>query len=203
MMFRQYSGVIKMFRRYWHAYGGCTAVVCSPYFHASLVIAVVVSHIWLSPQWWDIVLSTIPNLTGFTLGGFAIIVTFGDEKFKELIYSLDDEAREPDELGEKDKSPTFVATVGSTFVHFILLQVLSLLAALLAKGTYFVLDSNSIFYRLLLCSNLDINLFLSIGRNMFWFIGFELFVYALVTAVAATFSIFRLIYLYQTYIESK
>lgn len=233
-MFKQYRGIIKMFRRYWRAYGGCAAIGGSPYFHISILITALVSDIWMQPQWWDGVLSIVPNLTGFTLGGFAIIVTFGDDSFKRIVYSVDEEEEaEPEKsslaenriiktvLGlflifrKKDlehcskidkqqrDSHSFIATVGATFVHFILLQIASLIVAILAKGSYFILKTDSRIYLALDNLNFNVPTLLQYGRGVLWFIGYELFIYALVTAIAATFSIFRLIYTYQTYLDSQ
>jgi len=81
---RTYKGVNQLLGRYWVVYGGWPALIWSPYFHLSLVLLVITASQWINPLWWDSVLSIVPNLLGFTLGGFAIFLSFGDDRFKAI-----------------------------------------------------------------------------------------------------------------------
>ena len=191
-MLSQYAGVRKMILRYWDAYGGISAITSSPYLHAALLLTILMSNTWVMPNWWDTVISIMPNLTGFTLGGFAIIVTFGNDEFKQLIYTID----------ETDEH-SFVASIGSTFVHFVMLQVLALILALGAKSTYFVINEECNLCTLL--EKIDVHLLqlMYAARYFVWFISYCIFMYALTTTIAATLAIYRLIYNYQTYINDK
>jgi len=191
-IFKQYKGVGKMFRRYWDAYGGMSAIISSPYLHAAFLFTLLMTGTCLTPGWWEQVISVMPNLTGFTLGGFAIIVTFGDDDFKKVVYTKFDE-----------EEHSFVATIGATFVHFVLLQVLSLILALASKSTFFVLNEHSRAYQALQVCTSDVTQLLVVCRSFWWFISYGIFLYALLTTIAATFAIFRLVYNYQSYLDTK
>lgn len=114
-------------RRYWSAYGGWRAMCHSRYLHAALAITPFCWGSWSEPLWWDTVISVLPNLLGFTLGGFAIFVGFGDERFKASLAEPEDDP----------KQPTVYRQLCATFVHFIFVQVVALLLALVSKGMWF------------------------------------------------------------------
>lgn len=172
-MFKQYKGVASVFKTYWAAYGGLGALLCSPYLHAALLLLALTFHTWSAPQWWEQCLAVLPNLLGFTLGGFAIFIGFGDEKFRAL-------------LAEDDGEPinAYVALC-STFVHFILVQVAALVAAVLAKAWWFYSPWMDIFSEALPWLN-----------AMGWAVGYGLFLYALTSVIAATMHIFRIASMY-------
>jgi len=172
-MFKQYKGVASIFKTYWAAYGGLGALLCSPYLHAALLLLALTTPTWSTPQWWDQSLTVLPNLLGFTLGGFAIFIGFGDEKFRAL-------------LAEDDGEPVnaYVALC-STFVHFILVQLAALVAAVLAKAWWFYAPWMGIFEHAL-------PVLTAIG----WAVGYGLFLYALTSVLAATMHIFRIASMY-------
>ena len=119
----QYTGVVKIFRRYWNAYGGWNSVIFSPYLHFSILFTIVAYGTWTTHNWYDLPISTLPNIIGFSLGGYAIWLALGDDKFKASISGR--------EVGELE-SP-FIK-VNATFVHFIFLQIVALIFALCAKS---------------------------------------------------------------------
>lgn len=172
-MFKQYKGVASIFKTYWAAYGGLGALLCSPYIHVALLLLALTTPTWSAPQWWDQSLAVLPNLLGFTLGGFAIFIGFGDEKFRAL-------------LAEDDGEPVnaYVALC-STFVHFILVQLAALVAAVLAKAWWFYAPWMDYFGQALPVLN-------AIG----WAVGYGLFLYALISVLAATMHIFRIASMY-------
>lgn len=94
-----YKGVLNIFGTYWRAYGGWIALLKSPYFHAALVLLALTFHTWTAEDWWEDVTSVLPNLLGFTLGGFAIFIGFGDERFRALLA-------EPEEDKQGEVRPT-------------------------------------------------------------------------------------------------
>lgn len=171
----EYSSVVQLGRAYWRAYGGLAALVRSPYLHAALIVTLLLFSIWLQPEWWNTPLSILPNVLGFTLGGYALLIAFGDEKFRTLMIKA----------GSPERASPFLA-VSATFVHFIVIQVSALVYALLARGLYFRLGEVGIESQAL-SSILSGPL-----AAFFWFFGFFLFVYALFTALAAAFALFRL-----------
>jgi hypothetical protein len=104
----------------WRITGGWRSTFRSGDFWITLGVTVLCFNFWRNDIWWDQVISVLPNLLGFTLGGFAIFLGFGSESFKTM---LSDE----DEL----KSP--YVSVSAAFLMFVAFQVLALLYALVAK----------------------------------------------------------------------
>ncbi|WP_439831143.1 hypothetical protein [Aeromonas caviae] len=176
----QYTGVMRLFARYWLAYGGFKSVLGSPYMHASLFITLISSGIWLKYDWVDIPISVLPNIIGFSLGGYAIWLALGDDKFRASISGK-----------TKDGGESPFIMVNATFVHFIVLQILALIAALIGKSQpiynsplfmqKFFLDLAPYLY--------DVSQVISTTSS---FIGYFLFIYAIFSALAATMAIFRI-----------
>lgn len=164
------------FFEYWTAYGGWKALFTSKFFWISLILNLVMYHAWypIESKWWDQVTSIIPSILGFTLGGFAMWVAIGDEKFKSLIAGNDED--------EDGVSPFM--EVNATFTHFVLLQILALIFAIIAANFDYVLISNK---------------YLTIGAMAFSFTGYFLFLYALLTAIAAVFAILKVAKWYDDY----
>lgn len=179
-----YKGVFSIYARYWSAYGGLPALVRSFYLHAALVITVICANAWLKPGWWDQVASILPNVLGFTLGGFAIFISFGDEKFRQLLA-------EPESA--EDETPTAYVKLCSTFVHFILVQIVALVVAIIAKAMYFPWERAPHLF----------NLALPWLNGVAGFLGYLLFVYALTSALAATMHVFRIASMYESFQRAK
>ncbi|MDD2270978.1 MAG: hypothetical protein PHP95_08645 [Desulfuromonadaceae bacterium] len=165
-----YGGVRKIFSVYWSAYGGWKALFSSFYLHISFVLLIVLYPLWSKDGWWDTVITIMPNMIGFSLAGLSIWLATGDEKLKSTISGT-----HPASSG---KHSPYIKT-NASFVHFILVQVSALLAAIIAKAYYIV--PFSIF------AKYDYPCLILIG----WGAGFLLFLYAIATAVAVTMSIFR------------
>lgn len=175
---KQYVGLNKGFRFYWKVFGGWAAVFVSPYFALSLVATGGMFPLWLQPGWWESPLSILPNIVSFSLGGFAILLAFGDERFRSLISG-------EREAGKASPYLVFAAT----FMHFILLQILALFAALFAKA----------WFQVPVHASEHAIAFNSIARSAFWAFGFGLFVYSLFAAIAAVMAIFVLVRSFDTY----
>lgn len=178
-----YKGVFSIYTRYWNAYGGFSALVRSFYLHAALIITVICTNAWLTAGWWDQVTSILPNVLGFTLGGFAIFISFGDEKFRQLLA-------EPDE--DDAEAPTAYVQLCSTFVHFILVQIIALLFAIIAKSTHFPWEKSPDFFKAAL----------PWLNGAVGFVGYTLFIYSLTSALAATMHVFRIASMYETFQKS-
>jgi hypothetical protein len=172
-----YGGVRQIFSRYWTVYGGARALLRSPYFHLSAAVLVLTTNFWLRKEWWDQVFSVMPNLLGFTLGGFAVFLGFGDEKFRALLAEPDDEAPE---------EPTLYLQLCSTFVHFVLVQSLALLCAVIAKGLDFWFPWSE-----------DARRAVDVARAVGGAVGYWIFLYALCTVIAVTMHVFRIAALYE------
>jgi len=179
-----YKGVFSIYARYWNAYGGFSALVRSFYLHAALVITLICANIWINPGWWDQVTSILPNVLGFTLGGFAIFISFGDDKFRQLLA-------EPETT--EDDTPTAYVKLCSTFVHFIIIQIVALLVAIIAKAVHFPWESAPDLFKLAL----------PWLNGVAGLLGYALFVYALTSALAATMHVFRIASMYESYQRAK
>ena len=175
----QYKGVWKSLCFYWKIYGKSKALVSSPYLHAAIIFSLIlwpisqkIFHDW---TWYDLCLDVLPNLLGFTLGGYAMLLAVGDEKFRETLTGPedDDEKEEEEDAqgvkedGEKNDSTSPFLEVNGAFLHFILMQMLAIFLALIG---------------------------LAMGKSVGYFawLGFTIFVYALLTSVAAAFAILRM-----------
>lgn len=199
----QYNNLLTNVKKYWSLYGGLKVLLASPYFHISLIITILLWPLWIKGGWWDIVLDILPNLIGFTLGGYAILIAFGDDDFRALISG---------KLSRKDGSP-FMG-LNTTFVHFIVVQILSLIVALIGKAEPITnipienkleaIQSLPSFIQTQICEHYG--MLVSIGKILsasIWFFGFNLFIYALTLAFAATFAIFHVANWYDLYHAKK
>lgn len=159
--------------RYWTAYGGFSAILKSYYLWLSIILTIFLYPQWTKEGWWGDVLSIMPNVLGFSLGGFAMWVAIGDEKFKSLISGAND-----------DGSPSPFMEVNATFVHFILLQLSSIVLSLIAKAYSFKVPITHWIY----CIFGE-----QIGNvtRCYYFFSYFIFMYALMTAFAAVLALFR------------
>lgn len=160
----QYKGVLETLQNYFSAYGGAKLLATSPYLHFSIFISMLLYGIWYKHSWWDISMSVLPNLLGFSLGGYAISLTLGNDKFQSL-------------LSEKDKnekhSPYIV--ISASFLHFIIMQFIAILVSFMFKsfGTVFTNASSSGILQLVS------------------YFGFCVFIYSIMTGIAASLAIFN------------
>lgn len=168
----EYHSVGKLVARYWAIYGGWNAVWRSPYFQVSIALAALTCGFWSRGEWWTQVVDVLPNLLGFTLGGFAVFLGFGDAKFLALISGKDEE-----EGNQESPYMSFSAT----FLHFVLLQVVALLWAILNAAMH-----SFSFAWLAPISPLIGALSVLAGA-----VGYWLFLYSILAAAAAAFAVFR------------
>lgn len=175
-MLKQYKGVIKKFSRYWQDYGGIGALVCSPYLHISLLITLFSYGFWsdANKAWWTHNLSILPNILGFTLGGFALFLGIGSDKFREILISM------PNDNACTNPYTSAVAA----FVHFAVIQLLAILVGVLGNALV-----PQITHQLTII--------------VFGFIGYGLFIYSLTLALSVCLSIFAMANLYAKYQQMK
>ncbi|ARR16623.1 conserved membrane hypothetical protein [Xanthomonas citri pv. citri] len=166
-----YEGLKEIANRYWTAYGGRNAFFRSPYLHLALLLCLVSAHFWLTGAWWEQPLAVIPNLLGFSLGGLAMLLSFGSAEFQKFISG-----KEPDEA-----APTAFMEVPATFVHFMLLQLGALLTATIFKSLDFFLPWPA-----------DLRPIVDVLTAVFSGIGYLLFLYSITAMVAAVFAVFRM-----------
>jgi len=170
-----------VFSRYWNAYGGVEALLESPYLHISVALLVITSHYWIFGKWWEQPLAIIPNLLGFSLGGLALFVGFSEKEFQSLLATT-----------KKDEKVSMLLGVCSKYIHFIVVQILSLFAAIIGKSLDFSYDWPP-----------GLIIAVSGGAILFSGIGYLIFLYAISSMLAAAMSIFRVISWYQSYHEGE
>ncbi len=126
-MKRLFKGPAASLSIYWEAYGGLAALKYSLYFWASVVLGTIITGKYLNdPNPWDWsshVLNILPNILGFSLGGYAILVGFGDQEFLKILRGRD-----------PDGTPSPYMEVNGAFVHFILIQAMCLIFAIFAES---------------------------------------------------------------------
>ncbi|HIF6680765.1 TPA: hypothetical protein ACX37K_004405 [Serratia marcescens] len=171
--------------RYWVIYGGTGAVLKSRYFWCALLMTAILYPSWSHQGWWNDILSLMPNLLGFSLGGFAMWIAIGDEAFKKIITG-----DEKNENGEMEYSPYM--SVNATFVHFILLQLLTIITALVTKAYSGILIDNAFMYYYL-------GIAYKYALLTFSFFAYFIFIYSVFSALAAVLAIFRVSSWYNTF----
>lgn len=183
-----YKGFGKQIAHYWKCYGGFGSLLTSPFLHLSIAITICFKDAWLSQEsmWWTDVTSVIPNMLGFTLGGYAIWLAIGDDKFRQLLSGEDE-----------DGTPSPFMELNSAFVHFIVVQVIALLYAF---GAHAFSGSTNVYS----FSHIDCEILKGIlepvANHGFAFVGYLLFIYALFTALAVTLQIMNYSRWYDQYV---
>lgn len=174
-----YCGVRGIFSIYWKAYGGIGALLRSPYLHfTALLLLPVTINTWAAGEWWKDPIAALPNLLGFSLAGFAMFIGFGDERFRELLAEPED----------NPSQPTIYVGLCSTFVHFIVVQVLAFIWAYLSQSLNYVSDVMD-----------PIRAWLPFLNALNGGVGYGLFLYALMSILAATMHVFRISTMYANY----
>lgn len=160
-------------RRYWSAYGGFAALFTSAYFYAAIICALVSHEYWRSRPWWADAIAILPNILGFALGGYAVLLGFGDEKFRRAISGSTSTSK---------RSPYLVAN--AAFVHFMLVLATALLGAV-------AFSYRPLWLIRIMVSNLPLELVTGIGLVMRG-MGVTAFIYALILILPVTINLYRL-----------
>lgn len=134
----------------------------------ALAITLLCMPAWTKPGWWEMPISIMPSFLGFTLGGFAIFLGFGSDSFKTFIANSDHEKSE-------------YLSVSSSFLIFVIFQIISLIYSIIAKSLFFPAPLFLSF----------INYFSSYINPIFWFLGFFIFIYSILLGLKSALRIFR------------
>ncbi|UKV16837.1 hypothetical protein L6172_11210 [Thalassospiraceae bacterium SW-3-3] len=121
---------LRVIRRYFKAYGGWKGLFSSPFFLFSLCLTSLASGVWLSPlgdspKWIGISQDIIPDLLGFSLGSYAFMFSLNDRVRSALIA-----------LGNKS-GVAYLDNVNAIFLHFIIVQFLSVIWSFLFEFNNF------------------------------------------------------------------
>lgn len=171
-----------IFKLYWNAYGGFHAFWASYYFLIPLIITLFCRNHWLNnKEWINDPLTILPSLLGFTLAGYAMWLSVGNEKLKILLSS---------KFNKKKNEYSFFMQINSSFIHFVIFQIIALILVYFLKYNdidYFIkiIEEHYILF------NSTIAVLDFIG-NLFNAIGFFLFIYSIFTMLATVLGIFRI-----------
>lgn len=171
-----YSGVAEIFGRYWRSYGGAKALFGSAYLHISFLLTLIAYPVWSKPDWWQHVLSILPNLLGFTIGGFTIFLGIGSERFRST-------------LADSSDGPSIMMQISASYVHFIVIQTIALISALMAQAT--AIPTPDFLWSLVLGLGFDPGKFFTVLRTLGWGFCYLMFLYAISLVLAACMAVFR------------
>lgn len=143
---------ISQFNLYIKSYGGFDAFLKSPYLWYSCIVTLAMVLLGDYCKWYEDALSVLPNIVGFTIGAYAILLSINNETFLKLLAN------------EKNQETTPYMTISSAFCHFIFIQTVTILTALLFQYAHITSGVLNAF-------------------------GLFLFIYALMLILATVFSI--------------
>lgn len=164
-------------RKYWNTYGGSAALLRSPYFHlAALIGMLCIPWVAKGGDWAGKILSVVPNLLGFSLSGFAILLAIGSDKFQSVLARAGGSER------------PVLLNISTSFVHFIVVQATALLFAITSEGIWPILKSTLRALSFGHWSTVS-----AIVCSAGGFIGCTLLAYSITSLFAATFRVYRLV----------
>lgn len=172
---------IEILRLAWRITGGWAGVVRSSDFYITVLVWILTAPYWLQHHWWDQVISVLPSMLGFTLGGFAIFLGFGSDDFKRLL------------VGEDVINDSPYLSVSSAFLMFVAFQLGALLYALCAGALRFPPPDFLAPYLPLL----------RWGSRVSDGIGYFLFLYSLILSLRAALRIFRVSRWYNDFMAAE
>ena len=124
-----YSEFFKEFKRVFTIHGGTSNLVYSPYMHLSVLLGLAI-HTTSDAEWrwYNVAISVLPSLIGMSLTGYALILSFGSESFRDAIRGPSPDKTDID----GDHSPYIITSTG--FAFFLTIQICSLLFAILCQA---------------------------------------------------------------------
>jgi hypothetical protein len=141
---------------YWKIYGGLKAVITSPWLILSIFVTFGCYPIVESGGWIEAAFGVLPALLGFSIGAMAITLAFPATAFFRL-------------LAEDGAENSYYLDLASKFLHFIFVQVISIIFLFVVK---------------------------SYEGRLLNFFGFFLMMYAILTGAATATALFGVAQLY-------
>lgn len=164
--------------QYWKPYGGVKALLCSPYMWVAFIVSLINYSFSQSENWIDTPLSILPNLLGFTLGGYSIWLALGNTSLNEILAEKD----------EGDEFPSEFMMVNASFVHFIFLQIICLFSLIFLKTTEV---QNMLILSILGCNSTFVSSVLWLTSFFNW-LTFFLFLYSILSMLGALFALLNI-----------
>lgn len=160
----------KTLKKYWQSYGGFKALMKSPFLWLSFLMTIISYEFFLDKKWLDIPISMLPSLLGFNLASYSVWLAFGNHKLNKILSKL-----------KEDQVHSRYMEVNSSFIHFILAQILCLILVVLLKTNSL---NNIIYLTDLACFNFYMK-FLEYAQIFINGFIFFLFCYCLFSMLAA------------------
>ena len=143
----EYLFLYNDFKDYIYYFGPLKDILRTPYFHFSLVMALI-TGIFASESniWAEHALSMLPDILGFYIGGYAIIITFGDNEFRKFLVKA-----------KTSDGKSILLVINGAFIHFIMAQTLSIVLAYIVNSIGIenlfanIILSLPFFYSLVFC----------------------------------------------------
>lgn len=161
--------MFKTLKKYWSSYGGLSALFKSPFFWLSLIVTALSYDFFIEKKWSDLPASMLPTLLGFNIASYSVWLAFGNHKLNRILSKLKD-----------GQIHSRYMEVHSSFIHFILVQILCLILVVFLKTNS--LDK-IIYLSNLACLNIYMNVLQYMGVFINGFIFF-LFCYGLFIMLA-------------------
>lgn len=143
----EYLFLYKDFKDYIYYFGPLKDIFKTPYFHFSLVMAFITGVFASEPSIWaEHALSMLPDVLGFSIGGYAIIITFGDNEFRKFLVKA-----------KTSDGKSILMVINGAFIHFIMAQTLSIILAYIVNSINIenlfvnIILSLPFFYSLVFC----------------------------------------------------
>jgi len=158
-VFSYWKNQANTIQKYWILYGGFRAFFKSPYLYLALALTIISVWFWAENDHKeylvkasDLAISIIPNLLGFTVGALAIVLAFSSADIFKL-------------LAEEGDPRSYFMKLTAALVHFIMVQVLTVICAIIAKITdsriLDILTLFCLFYAVLVTFAAALQLFLT------------------------------------------
>jgi len=128
----QKASAKEAFASYMIQYGGWRALFGSPFFHAAIIISLILFPTWGDRWAASTALSVVPAMLGFSIAAFTFSLGIGTDQFKLMLGMR---------LGKRKQS--IVGTISTAFVHFVCVQTVALITSIIcnAHWTAFIIAS--------------------------------------------------------------
>ncbi|WP_408589621.1 hypothetical protein [Novosphingobium sp.] len=171
--FKAFRGRLK---RYFTAYGGWTAVLSSPLFLMSVALSAIGYSEWMQDKWSLLTQSLLPNLLGFSLGTYSILFGLLTGRMRAALKT------------KKNASEiSYLDEINATFFHFIFVQVIALLWAIIYNGSLL----HDLAHAAPQCFPFALTLY-GYAAKIGGFIGYGLLIYSISLAIASALVVYRL-----------
>jgi hypothetical protein len=122
---KQWSSLRSDAKEYWDIYGGGRAFLGSPVLWGAFGLNLFAFPLWWHERWSDAAISILPNLLGLSIGAMAVILAFPTTRMFRF-------------LAEDGRRDSFYLEIASRLTHFIIIQVVAIIFALLGRAYQFL-----------------------------------------------------------------